>query len=126
MGQNAVTVIFTGLCSVLAACEGESRTSIAPGDTFMLGGEQQAPFLVRGQNVGASDVEILANSGAVEQIIVIAKPGDAIEHRFAAGEIAMFRNRSSVQNATVRVVITSEIDGLSMRYKSAQSESAGR
>jgi len=88
----------------------------------MLGGRQTGSFRVRGDNLGPSAVEVLAKSSSGEHLITTAVSGQPIEHRFGPGEVALFRNTSQRETISVRIDITSEVEGLGMRYMSTQNQ----
>jgi hypothetical protein len=107
---------FVAAALILAVpAAADSRTLIAGGQTFMLGGEQTQPFLVEGRNAGAVPVTVLAAGKAGEKVIAILAPRQEVAHVFAAGETALFRN-SAGRQAVMALKLTDQVSGLSMRY----------
>jgi D-aminopeptidase len=101
--------------SGLVAAQGMSTTWIEAGRTFILGGEQTGDFLVEARNTGPVPVTVLAGEDGAERVIVTVAPGQGVEHVFEGGEAALFRNASG-RRAELRIVLTREVSGLSMRY----------
>ena len=103
-----------------AAHAGHSELQVPPADTFLLGGEQQAPMEVSGRNIGQTSVTILARSGtaedAPETTIATVAPGGRFSHSYAPGEIALIRNQSASETARLSVDFTGSPESLSMSY----------
>jgi hypothetical protein len=98
------------------ALAGHSELRVPPADTFMLGGEQNAPMTVSGRNSGKTTVVIAARRGSTDATIVTVMPGGTFDHIFALGETALIRNLSTRMTATLSVDFTGSPSDLSMRY----------
>lgn len=101
-----------------AAHAGHSELEVPPADTFLLGGEQKAPMIVSGRNVGTTGVTILAqtDAGSAETFIAAVAPGGSFRHAYAPGEVALIRNQSARDTARLSVDFTGSPASLSMTY----------
>lgn len=101
--------------ALAAAMPAAAQTVIGPGDTFLLGGEQQQPFTAAGRNSGKVPVTILTRTGSLETALRDVAPGEKFEQVIGAGQVAMFRNASR-QQAEVDIKLDKRTFALSMRY----------
>ena len=95
---------------------GDSSTLIPPSQTFLLGGDQDSAFVVKGCNTGLVAVEVSSQTKQSSRFIVLLKPKACLEHRFEAGDMATFRNTSDSRQATLKIELNRDVRGLSMRY----------
>ena len=102
------------------AAPAPAQTLIGKGDAFLLGGEQRVPMRVIGRNTGRVPVEVMAEARGRRRAIAIVAPGGRFDQIFAAGEIAVLRNTSTVQQASVKIELNKQLFNLSMRYQLPQ------
>ena len=108
--------LLAALALVLSAC-GTIRSTIgvAPGEQFVLGGEQDGAFTASLANVGAVAVDVAERTAEGEtRVIATLPPGETTEARFAPGSAALLINRTE-REARVRGTIRGDTD-LGMRY----------
>ena len=101
--------------ALATATPAAAQTAIGPGDTFLLGGEQQAPFTAAGRNTGKVPVVLLARTGSLETRLREVVPGETFEQVIGPGQVAMFRNPSR-QQAEVDIRLDKRSSSLAMRY----------
>jgi hypothetical protein len=113
--RSALATIALVVCTAAHA-----DTLIAPGQTFLLGGEQDRPVQVQGRNSGAVAVDLLVRRRDGEpQLLQRAEPGQRFSATLPAGHTALARNTSATRGARVAFVFNGQIDGLSMPYEPA-------
>lgn len=119
MNRFAYAAAFA-LVATIAAAPAPAQTLIGKGDAFLLGGEQRVPMRVVGRNTGRVPVEVMAETRGKRRAIGIVAPGGRFDQVFAAGEIAVLRNTSNVQQAAVKIELNKQLFNLSMRYQLPQ------
>ncbi len=118
--KSLLVIVVLSLCAVmLSGCTGtlNSTTWVPPGDAFELGGGNVGAYNVSGTNTGNTSVEVLSISTAGAKSLGTFAPGATIEHTFADGEMAKFRNLSSSERAELTIVVKGNIDSLGMKYQ---------
>ncbi len=108
----SAVALLTGCNSTL-----NSTTTIPPSNAFELGGGRVGAYTVKGKNSGSTIVEVLAITSSTQTTLGTFEPGSTMEHTFADGEMARFRNLSASQNAELTVVVTGNISSLGMKYQ---------
>jgi hypothetical protein len=111
---GTVGAAFTASSSLAAI---NSNLYIEARKTFVLGGEQDGAFRVRGQNKGEVTVEVFASESGENTLVATAKPGDRFEAYFESGEGALLRNTSATAQAYVKVRVTGSTSNLGMSYE---------
>jgi hypothetical protein len=101
-----------------------STTTIPPGQSFLLGGDQRRPLRVIGTNTGRVEVAVAAVApGGVTQI-ARAAPGEGFNATFDPGTTARITNASNSQAAEVRVRFNADTSAVGMRYVGPEAGSA--
>jgi len=108
--------LASALAVTLSACLGgiTSGLTVQPGEDFLLGGSQPEGFTVTGTNTGEITVEVLARRGTSDVAIGTVAGGEGFASDFGAGEVAVVRNTSGTQAATLQLRITGYTDNLRM------------
>ncbi len=102
----------------LAACSSlTSTTSIAPDEAFRLGGGQRGAFTVRGKNVGPVAIVVFTEVAGTRDSLLTVPAGGAVDASFPAQAMAVFKNTSSIVQASVAITVTGDIAALGMRYE---------
>ena len=115
----AVLAPFLTACATFESLT--SNTVIDPGKSFLLGGGQRGAFVVRGVNVGSVPVIIYQERDGKRDSLGTVPPRGEIDAEFAPRAMAIFRNTSMSERASVTVKITGDASSLSMRYDSAST-----
>ena len=115
------------LGTVLAsACTGTtSGTLIDPGQSFLLGGEQQRPFSVKGRNDGSVPVDITVQREGTRIPVGTVQPGEDVDAEFRAKDMVVFTNRSNAR-ARLSVKLNRGPDELAMRYEANTRDTTPR
>lgn len=113
-----LAVILSGCTLLTTGCSStrNSTTWAPPGDAFELGGGNVGSYIVSGTNSGTTSVEVLRVTDVGTKSLGTFAPGAKIEHTFADGEMAKFRNLSSSEWAELTIVVKGNIDSLGMKY----------
>lgn len=131
-----IRFVFTWLCRVAAVAGVALMSSgvhavtggatwIEGGQTFMLGGEQKSAFTVEGKNTGNVAVEIFVQDreGRKNRTrLVRLEPGQTFAASVDPGHVALFKNTVPNKRAVMKLKLTDEIAGLSMRYESTAAK----
>jgi len=114
-----LTAVFAASILALSGCSGtlNSTTWVPPGDAFELGGGNVGSYNVTGTNTGNTSIEVLSVTVASTKSLGTIAPGAKIEHTFADGEMAKFRNLSSTERAELTIVVKGNIESLGMKYQ---------
>ena len=103
---------------LLAACTSlTSTTSIEPGKAFRLGGGQAGAFVVRGTNAGSVAVVVFSEVAGKRDSLLTLAPGAPVNARFPKSAMAVFRNTSATETATVAIKVTGDVGALGMGYE---------
>lgn len=114
-------VLAAGMVFAATGCDTiNSRLSIKPQNSFVLGGGQKGPFTVEAENVGPVEVAIASRAadGTATPMGVLA-PGVSETVRFPQGAAAVLTNTSGAEEARVAVRVTGDTD-LGMRYEASK------
>ena len=114
----AAALSLAALGAAVQAGTINSNLQIDPGQTFELGGGQEGGFVVTGKNSGPVAVVVLGQregATAVERGTVA--PGGAVNATFGPGEMALLRNTSAREMATLKLKISGDTSSLGMGYK---------
>ncbi len=109
------TAALAGVAASAAQAAGRSTTTIPPGQTFLLGGDQSRPLKVEGRNVGPVSIELLIMSDGKTESVAVVEPGQTFAREFPVGQTVLVRNLSS-QQATVSLTLNVSVSSVSMRY----------
>lgn len=111
-------LLAAGGLAVAASAAINSNLRIEPGQTFELGGGQGGSFTVTGRNTGRVAVEVLGKAeGATAGVTrAIVAPGSSLNATFASGEMALLRNTSASDTASLKLKITGDTSSLGMSY----------
>jgi hypothetical protein len=115
--KTAVIIALALFALPSAAIAGHSELTVPPAQSFALGGDQPKPMMVRGTNLGPSEVAILSRTGTVESLIATVPVGGKFEHSFAQGETALLQNKSTTATARLSVDFDGTPASLSMNYE---------
>jgi hypothetical protein len=111
-------VLSCALLPVLAGCASlTSSTTIEPGKAFRLGDGEHGAFVVRGTNTGPVDVVVYAEVRGRRDSVTTLAPGAPVDARFPKSAVAIFKNMSTNQSATVAIKVTGDVGGLGMTYE---------
>jgi hypothetical protein len=103
---------------MVAACASlTSTTTIEPDKAFRLGGGQAGAFVVRGTNAGPVPIVVYSELNGKRDSVLTLAPGAPVDARFAKAAMAIFKNSSSTQTATVAIKVTGDIGALGMGYE---------
>ena len=113
------TISTTTLLLAAVACASwhsfHSETTIAGGQSFLLGGDQASSFVATVRNTGTVPVAILVEAAGVRHPVTVLLPNATVDATIEPKQIAVFSNASSVA-AVIRVAIRGRADNLGMRY----------
>jgi hypothetical protein len=101
-----------------------STTTIPPGQSFLLGGDQRRPLRVIGTNTGRVEVAVAAVAPGGMTLIARAAPGEGFNATFDPGTTARITNASTSQAAEVRVRFNADTSAVGMRYVGPEAGSA--
>ncbi len=111
-------VLYVALLPMIAACASlTSRTTIEPGKAFRLGGGQAGAFVGRGTNAGPVPIVVFSERDGKRDSVLTLAPGAHVDARFSKSAMAIFKNTSSTQTATVAIEVTGDIGALGMGYE---------
>ena len=95
-----------------------SVTSIEPGKTFLLGGDQTDAFAIHVRNTGRVPVIVYAERNRQRDSVTTLRPSGELDAEFPARTIAVFRNGSVSRQATITLANPrGATTNLGMRYK---------
>jgi len=117
-GMGLLGLLAASALAAAANAAINSNLQIEPGQTFELGGGQEGSFTVTGRNTGPVAVEVLGQGeGAAASVMrATVAPGASLKASFASGEMALLRNTSNRETATLKLKITGDTEALGMGY----------
>jgi len=111
----SLTALLVAGCTAFQSLT--STTTIDPGKAFRLGGGQQGAFVVRGVNSGSVPVIVYQERDGKRDSLGVVPPRGEIDAEFSSRSMAIFRNLSLTQQATVSIKVTGDVSSLGMGYE---------
>lgn len=120
-GLGALSLLGASTQALAWPFGGVSGTLIPAGETFLLGGGQDGAFKINACNTGTVAVDISSQTRESTRFIASLRPDDCIDHAFAVGEMATLRNSSNSIQASLKIKINRDLNGLGMRYRPSEN-----